>query len=33
LAPILSPFLTGLTQRYVRMEAQGLKKRCEDLTS
>jgi len=28
---LLRPFLMGLTQRYVRMEAQGLKKRCEAL--
>jgi uncharacterized membrane protein len=32
LAPLLRPFLMGLTQRYVQMEAQGLKKRCEALT-
>jgi Polyketide cyclase / dehydrase and lipid transport len=31
LAWLLRPFLMGLTQRYVRMEAQGLKKRCEAL--
>jgi len=28
---LLRPFLMGLTQRYVRMEALGLKNRCETL--
>jgi uncharacterized membrane protein len=30
LAPIIKPFLIGITQRYMQMEAQGLKKRCEE---
>jgi hypothetical protein len=32
LSPLLEPFLIGITQRYVQMEAQGLKKKCEELT-
>src|SRR5262249_42610315 len=31
LVPLLRPFLIGLTKRYVHMEAQGLKNRCEEL--
>jgi len=31
LAWLLRPLLMGITQRYVRMEALGLKKRCEAL--
>jgi hypothetical protein len=30
LIPILSPFISRLTRRYMQMEAQGLKQRCED---
>jgi hypothetical protein len=30
LIPILSPFISKLTRRYMQMEAQGLKQRCED---
>ena len=29
LAPVLSMFTTRLTRRYLEMEAQGLKRRCE----
>src|SRR5215475_5463916 len=32
LVALLRPFLMKLSQRYVQMEAQGLKKRCEELT-
>jgi len=31
LAWLLRPFLRGLIGRYVQLEAQGLKRRCEDL--
>jgi uncharacterized membrane protein len=31
LSPILKPFFAPLTQKYVDMEASGLKKRCEEL--
>ena len=29
LSPVLSPFFAGLTRRYVQMESNGLKARCE----
>jgi hypothetical protein len=29
LAPVLALFYKGLTRRYVRTEAEGLKRRCE----
>lgn len=30
LAPLVRPFIAGLTRRYVQMEAQELKRRCEE---
>ena len=33
LASLLSPFFTPLTRRYVQIEAQGLKKRCEEMAA
>jgi uncharacterized membrane protein len=30
LVPIIGPLFAGLTRRYVEIEAQGLKKRCEE---
>src|SRR5262249_22807064 len=33
LAWLLRPFLVGLTRSYVQIEAQGLKKRCEQLAA
>src|SRR5262249_4844266 len=33
LALLLEPFFRRLTQRYVEMEAQGLKKKCEEVTA
>jgi uncharacterized membrane protein len=33
LGSLLKPFFIGITQRYVQMEAQGLKRRCEELAA
>ena len=33
LALLIAPFFAALTQRYVQIEAQGLKKRCEEMAA
>jgi uncharacterized protein YndB with AHSA1/START domain len=33
LTPVLRPLLSTLTRRYVEMEAQGLKRRCEQVSA